>query len=338
MNRHFTALLLSFLLLLATALYFSKAAVTLHPGYYLVLSLTALGIVFQLLYRFTVGTPKDATTYSALVLPSLFQIVHGGVAFALVYFLFQGGWKLSLTYPLGVFLGLKVLGTVRLDLTDRWRSFLAAALLAVGFAIALRLGEIPGGLLYALGLFGSKLVGWSFFANDPERQNLWARALIFTALLAVGRGAIQYYLVISNYANLGVVITHPYTYAALFAGIFLPLWFWLNDEESLLPNWATVILLGVILPLALGIVIHVRPMAGFLLGLVSSSFLVGMVFAPSWGLGTATYLALATSVFSLPLFQTWANWSRQVRLILVIGLGLLAALIFLARQAMYRRS
>ncbi len=338
MNKNFIALLLSFLVLLGTALYFSKAASTLHPGYLMVLGLTALGILFQVIYRFAIGSPKDATTYSALVMPTVFQILHGALAFVLVYYLFQGGWKLSLTYPLGVFLSLKAIGTIRLDISERWRSFLLAGLLAVGFAIALRLGEIPGGLLYALGLFGSKLIGWSFFAQDEGRQTLWTRALIFTALLAVGRGAIQYYLVMSNYANLGVVITHPYTYAALFAGIFLPVWFWLNDEEALLPNWATVILLGVALPFTLGILIHVRPLAGFLLGLVSSGFIVGMILAPSWAMVVAAYLALATSVFALPLFQTWANWSRNLRLILVAGLFLCVALIFLSRQAMYRRS
>lgn len=338
MSKSFVAMLLSLLILLATALYFAKAMSTLYPGYYLVLSLTGLGILFQLLYRFTIGTPKDISKYSAYVLPSLVQILHGGAAFALAYFVFQGGWKLSLTYPVGVFLGMKALGIINLDLSERWRSFLLAGLLAVGFAIALRLGAIPGGLLYALGFFGSKLVGWSFFASDPDKQRLFAHALIFTTLLAVGRADLQYYLVMSNYANLGVVITHPYTYAALFAGLFVPLWFWLSEEEALLPAWANVILLGILLPFVLGVLIHVRPMAAFLMGLVTSAFVVGMVLMRSWSVVLATYLALSTAAFSLPLFQAWSNLSRQIRLVMVLGLGLFVALIFLGRQAMYRRS
>ena len=53
-------------------------------------------------------------------------------------------------------------------------------------------------------------------------EPFWQSPAFCFPLLAVARAAIQYYLLESNYASLGVVITHPYTFVALFAGIFLP--------------------------------------------------------------------------------------------------------------------
>src|SRR4030095_679629 len=171
---------------------------------------------------------------------------------------------------------------------------------AVSFALSLRLQGVFGGLLFA----GALLNGFypALKSLNPRRveKALWTKALFFTALLAASRAAIQYYLVESTYAPLGVVVTHPYTFAALFAGFLIPSLAIVMDRDRLLPKALTLVLFGVLFPLTLGIFIHVRPMAGYLLGLAAGGFLCGLIFSGTFAEGVLVYLSLAVVTLSLP--------------------------------------
>ena len=129
-----------------------------------------------------------------------------------------------------------------------------------------------------------------------------------------------------------MVITHPYTYLALFTGLFLPALGWATQKEKSLNPYLTLVLLGVALPLVLGIFIHVRPMAGFLLGMVTSSFLFGILFAETFFLGLLSYLSMAAVVWGLPLFKSLSNISRWVRLEILAGIFLVAIIIVLLKK------
>lgn len=317
----------SYLAVLGTAVYFARALDATYPGIYLVLSLTGLGLLLGLAFS------RLLKNFTGII---SFNLLQGALAFVLSYFLFRVGWKGSLAYPTGALVGIGLAWVLRLHYSPRLTGLLLSGFLASGFAVSLRLLEVPGGLFFALALLNSYWLGLAGHESSPDDQSLWIRALFFGSLLAVGRAAIQFYLVKSNYANLGVVITHPYTYLALYAGIFIPLLGWVLQKENLLhPIWG-VVLLGLVLPFILGIYIHVRPMAGFLLGLVTASFLIGLMVPKTLSYALISYFSLGTVVLALPLFKSLANLSRWIRLEILGGLFILG-LLFLTLASKFRQ-
>jgi hypothetical protein len=163
--------------------------------------------------------------------------------------------------------------------------------------------------------------------------------MAFGAFLVAGRAAIQYYLWTSGYAELGVVVTHPYTFLALFAGLFLPLLYPALEGEELFPNTVLLVLAGVVAPLALGVFIHVRPMAAYLFGIVASVFAAGILLKSPFRVAVLGYLSLAAGCAGLPLFRQLSNLSRTVRLEILGGIFLLSVIFYLIRaQKNPRRS
>lgn len=318
---------------LATALYFSKAIHTVHPAYWYVLSLLAVGMIFSKpLVLALRGRAQEMPCNSKLSIFFIFTLLHGGVAWILGYYLFKNGWQGSLAYPAGALIGFFSYWTLQGQFSQALKGLWLTGLSIFGFVIALRLQAVPGGLAYALALLNTFWLGSIFSKRDDETQGLWLRIIFFTALLAVGRAAIQYYLLQSNYADLGVVITHSYTYISLFAGIFLPMVLWVLLKEKVMPSVLILILLGIGLPLILGVYVHIRPMAGFLLGLVTASFLFGTLFADTLKMGVLSYFSLATVIFGMPLFQSTNNLSRMLRLEILGGLAILMILGFLLKN------
>ncbi|MDX1386193.1 MAG: hypothetical protein R3257_01290 [bacterium] len=319
----------SYLAVLGTALYFAKALDATYPGSYQVVSLTGMGLLLGLAFS------RILKNFTGIL---LFNLLQGALAFVLSYFLFRMGWKASLAYPAGAVVAMGIAWVIGLGYSSRLTGLLLSAFLAAGFAIALRLQGVPGGLFFALALLNGYWLALASQESSEEKQSLWIRALFFGSLLAVGRAAIQFYLVKSNYANLGVVITHPYTYLALYAGIFVPLLAWVLRKEELLHPVVTVILLGVVFPLILGVYIHVRPMAGFLLGLVTAAFLLGLMVPKTLTHALISYLSLATVIFGLPLFKALNNLSRWIRLEILGGLLILGMIFLILAQKMGRKS
>ncbi|MFO1463329.1 MAG: hypothetical protein U1F66_06095 [bacterium] len=311
---------------LAAALYFSKSLSVLHSAYLLtgLLALVGLGIGagFSM-----VGGKEGQGGAGKLVFALIFSAAHGGVAYALARYGFNLDWQTSLAYPIGALVAWVVFAALSCRYPQGLSALLAAAFLAAGLVIALRLGSVWGGLAYGFGILNACLPGGKWLGRETESGQLWGRAIFFAALLAAGRAAIQYYLLQSSYAALGVVITLPYSYIALFAGVFLPALLWVNGRDRLVPTVLALVLLGVVLPLSLGVFVHVRPMAGYLLGLVTASFLFGILFSETYGMGVLAYLNLAAATLGLPLFAQASNLSRVARLEILGGLALVLFLV-----------
>jgi len=319
------ALAFAYVANLAAMLYFAKSQSTLHSAYLLTGLLAVVGLAMGAGFSL-VGGKETGAGAGKVVLALIFAAAHGAVAYALAHYGFNLDWRTSLTYPVGALVAWVVFAAMACGYSEGFSSLLAAAFMAGGLVIALRLGSVWGGLAYGFGLLNACIPGGKWLGCESESSQLWARVLFFGALLAAGRAAIQYYLLVSNYAALGVVVTHPYTYVALFAGIFLPGLLWVVGRDRLLHPALALVLLGVVFPLALGTFVHVRPMAAFLLGLVTSSFLFGVLFSGTYGMGVLSYLNLAAATLGLPLFTKMINLSRVSRLEI---LGVLAVVLFL---------
>ncbi len=310
---------------LAALLYFAKSLSTLHSSYLLSALLALVGLGLGVGFSFVAGKGEGAGA-GKIVLGLIFAAAHGAVAYALAHYGFNLDWRTSLAYPVGALVAWVVFAALACGYSKGFSSLLGAAFMAGGLVIALRLGSVWGGLAFSFGLLNAMIPGGKWLGCESEASFDLARLIFFGALLAAGRAAIQYYLLVSNYAALGVVVTHPYTYVALFAGIFLPALLWVIGRDRLLHPALALVLLGIIFPLALGTFVHVRPMAAFLLGLVTSSFVFGALFPDSYGMGILSYLSLAAATLGLPLFTKVINLSRVARLEV---LGVLALVFFL---------
>ncbi|HCU25359.1 MAG TPA: hypothetical protein DF383_10090 [Deltaproteobacteria bacterium] len=284
-------------------------------------------------FSLAVSKKSGAAAQSDFVLFLVFSAAQAVAAYALSRYYFNLDWQTALAYPAGAVLALGAFFVLSCGFSSAFTSILLGVLLAGGFALSLRLGEVFGGLLYSLALLGSALLVKKILASDSAAERLWQRLIFFVALLAAGRAAIQYYLLQSNYANLGVVVTHPYTYLALVAGVFLPALLWINERDRLMPTALALVLFGILLPLVLGVFVHVRPMGGYLLGLVTVSFLFGVIFAETYSMGILTYLNLAAVVLALPLFAKLTILSRVTRLEILGGLALLLLLGYVTSRA-----
>ncbi len=327
------ALAFAYLVNLGAALYFTKTISTLHSAWLMTFLLAGVGLAVG--FGFSLIS-ESASAGTRLVVALVFAGVHGLLAYALSHYYFQLPWQSALAYPVGALVAWVVFALLICRYPSGISAVVAAAFLALGLVVALRLGGVWGGLIYSLGLLNSALPGNRWLeARDEVAGELWRRALFFAALLAAGRAAIQYYLLQSNYAALGVVVTLPYTYIGLFAGIFLPALLWVASRERWLHPALLLVLLGVIFPLALGVFIHVRPFAAYLLGLTTASFLFGLLFVDTYAMGILTYLNLGVGVFGLPLFTKLSGLSRVMRLEI---LGVLVIMLFLILAFLTPRS
>jgi hypothetical protein len=131
---------------------------------------------------------------------------------------------------------------------------------------------------------------------------------------------------------LGVVITHPYTYVALFSALVLPFLAVTCSREKILPPALWIPLLAILLPLALGVFVHVRPMGGFLLGLVTAVYLAGLLYEEILALGLLQTLAMGSVILALPFFKTTSDLSRVIRLEILAGLLVIAVIVYLGVQ------
>jgi hypothetical protein len=321
------ALAFAYAVNLALALYFAKSLTTLHSAYLLVLLLAGSGLALGAVFSFLAPKAAAGASLPKLLLALVFAAAQAAVAYALARYLFNLPWRSALAYPVGALIAWLVLALLACRYPASLNSLLAAVFLAGGLVVALRLQGVWCGLIYSLALLNTALLGSRLLGRDTAEGEFWERALFFAALLAAGRAALQYYLLQSNYAALGVVVSVPYSYVALFAGVFLPAALWLTQRDRLMPMALALILLGIALPLVLGVFLHVRPMAAYLLGLVTASFLFGLIYPSSYGMGILSYLNLAAATLGLPLFTMLSNLSRVVRLEVLAGIAVVVFLI-----------
>jgi hypothetical protein len=265
---------------------------------------------------------------SSFVLFAVFQVLQAVLGYAVSRYVFNLSVSGSLLFPAGAGLSLLAYGALAGGFISSTASVLLSLFLAGGLAVGLRLHGVFGGLISTLALLNGFWLGSRLFASKPLNLQLWQRALFFAGLLAVARAAIQYYLLESNYASLGVVVTHPYTFVALFAGLLIPSIFGVIQRDQLLPWILNFLLLGVFLPVLLGIFLHVRPMAGYLMGLAAGSFIAGVLLEASYGVGWLTYLNLGVVTLSLPLFKELTNLNRMIRLEILGGVLVLAVIFY----------
>ncbi|GEM_PF-5953396 len=311
--------LLSYLLLLAVESYFIRSVKVLYSPYLFLGSLVVLGLGLNFIFLFLFGKQEKA------LLPFLlYQVIQASLAFLISCFLFHLSWETSLAYPAGALIAFVSFVLIRVE--SALKNIFLALFLAGGLALALRLSAVNGALLFAFALLNGFYLGGKLLSSHSLAEKSWEGAVFFTTTLALGRAAIQYYLIESNYDSLGVVITHPYTFVALFAGIFLPIVYTLILKDRLLNSILTFILLGILFPWIFGVFIHVRPFAGYLLGFVVSSFVVGILFSAPFTLTLLSYCNLASGVIGVTLFSMLANLSRGLRLGILAGVFALSLL------------
>ncbi|MCP5467913.1 MAG: hypothetical protein H7A32_01425 [Deltaproteobacteria bacterium] len=311
-------------LLTTTALYYFGQGIDLLLPLYLLLIIwvipfVLLSFIFQ---RFIHPEKK----FVSILIGAIFSLMQGAIGFALAYFLFNLNFLTALSFSLGALLSF--FGWI-ISLSSQkeggWGFLLLAALIATGIALALRFGGIFGALAFTLAWLNSMLLGLKLEAHS---QQLWLRANQAVVLLAIARATIQYYLQQSNYDSLGVVISHPYSFAALFAGIFIPIAYSQIEKQKLMPSFLTLFLLGILIPSLLGVFIHVRPVAGYLLGLSVSIFTVSLLLHTSFKIFILGYFNLITATSALPLFRDYGNLTRETRLVMLAALAILLAIIF----------
>ena len=331
-------LVINFFVTLGLSLYFSAGLATLRPPHYLPLSLLALGLLLSIVFL-PLSANRDPESVSlgknkALFL--VFQLIQGGLGFALAHYIFNLDWKAALAFPIGAAISLFIFLLLCCEQRRSMALIIVAAFGAAGLTLALRLQGLWGGLLFGLALLQSAWIGLRLLAQR-DAQLLWVQSLFFITLLVIGRAAIQYYLLMSNYANLGVVISQPYTFVALAAGVLLPIVCYKIENESLLAV-PFVFLLALLIPLALGLMVHVRPMAAYLMGVTLSTFALGTL---GWGtlrLGLIALLNLALISFALPIFQKANSWERILRLEILGGAALLVFVLLLLGAKMNKAS
>src|SRR4030095_3424064 len=329
-SKNISAFWFAFAANAALGLYFAKGVKALHPPHFLLLGLLLGGLLLGLAFFAILKKGQGVESKSSNLIPfAAFQIVQGLLGFALCRFVFHLSLSASCAYPLGAAVGFLFYWILNSGLLVSSASMALSLVGAFAFALSLRLLGVFGGLLFAGALLNGFYPGLKSLGEKPVEKDLWTKALFFTALLAAARAAIQYYLVESYYASLGVVITHPYTFAALFAGFLIPPMAAILVRDRLMPKALVLILFGILFPLALGIFIHVRPMAAYLLGLSAGSFLSGIIFLSSLTAGVMVYLSLAAVAFSLPLYQDLIHLSRVMRLEILGGVFFLTVIFFL---------
>ncbi len=325
----YTLHVFSYLLLLGCSLYFSKGLSTVPPSTFLVLILSASGLILGTLLLIASRRNSVSGAHSWF-LWSLFSILQSGLGFFIAWKFFSLPIGVACAFPVGALGASLSLIALEIGTSTQMRGLGVAALLALTLTLGLRLAGIWGGLVAGLAVLNGFWLGWVMLREKTEARLLWCQAMAFFVLLSVGRAAIQYYLLQSNYATLGVVITHPYTYAALFAGCFLPFLSCTLDQEKILGLPLKILFLGILLPLSLGVFFHVRPMGAYLLGLVTISFLMGLSLSKPWSLLPIAYCNMASIVWGLSLFQKLNNLSRISRIQILTGLFILVLGVVLA--------
>jgi len=321
----------SYLLILAIEAYFIRSVKVLYSPYVFLGAMAAFGLLLNFVFLFVFGKSEKP-----LIPLTLYQLIQAALGFLIAYFLFHLSWQESLAYPAGALSGLVAFAVIRSG--QGLRSALLAVLLAAGFTISLRLSSVSGGLLFALALLNGFYLGSRLLAGNLLQAAAWEGALIFTASLALGRAAIQYYLIQSGYDALGVVVTQPYTFIGLFAGIFTPLLYVLALRDRVAGAFAGILILGLFFPWLLGIFIHVRPFAGYLLGFTVSAFTAGILLQGPLSLGLLGYLTYASGAAGLTVFSLLSNLSRGVRLGILAGVFALSVLAYVLKNLIQKNS
>lgn len=322
-------LIFSYVVILGLGIYFGWHVDGVMPRYFLLLCLAAVGLLIgAVLMAMASSAVKNLQTPSPMPI-WLQAVLQSGLGFVLGFYVFKLTWMNALIFPIGAVTAAVVWTAIRIGNRPALASLVSAMLIASAFAISLRVGGIQGSFLFGLGMLNAGLLGATLLLNQDEQRSQWARALIFGAFLVAGRAAIQYYLLSSNYATYGVVVTHPYSFVALFAGLFIPIIYTQLEDERSLPKAIIWIALGILLPLCLGIFFHARPMAAYLFGVVVAGFAVGVIRGGSLGVTVLGYLTLAAICFGYPLFKETTNLSRTFRLEILGGIFLVCVIGYL---------
>ncbi|MBF0493075.1 MAG: hypothetical protein HQM15_09885 [Deltaproteobacteria bacterium] len=309
--------LLLFISNLIASFLFCKGVKALYPVFYLVLVVGGIGIVLSSVLSLLLkllGASLGGFFDCLLVL--VFQIIQVTLTFSLSYFIF----RLPALYGVA-FVASALLGLLAVCLLPKLPAFLQSIVSVVLGALALTISLRVGGVFAAC--FSSLL-----FLNllplglkiVPEAQRFaFVKILSFWGLLFVGRAALQYYLLESGYDALGVVISNPYSFAALFAGISLPFIYSVCAREEKFPHLGSVFLLGLMIPLLLGFIFHVRPMAGFLMGLVCAAYWLGLSENQNEDFILVALLAFVTTGLGMTFFKESLSFTRGMSLAILSG-------------------
>lgn len=199
-----------------------------------------------------------------------------------------------------------------------------AMLVTIGGAAVLLLSLRLGGV-GALGLTGIGMIGIA--GLSPAH---WATTLIG---VAGARIVLQTFLVRTNLNDIGIDLTHTYGFAGLILGLFWPLTLAAlhprlgNRSSLLLPfGWSLVLT-----PVLVGFILHVEPLATFIMGLLALAMTLGLL-RPAGNKVAADLslpllgLALATTLLSSAWLVSMINATRWVRsLTLLVALAAVTA-------------
>jgi len=302
-------------------------------AYYWVISLFLLSVASSGLL-WILGK-KFGDTKVAPMIYGLVQALTAAGGIGLMFFGYgQGKWKIFWPVLLGT-----VANTLLFVLLPLAKGFLKSlfqvVVVALSFALVLRLGGSGAGFSFGL-IFLAGVAGSLAFVKDQQEE--WLRVMAFGAGLALARALIQLYLEKSQYDTLGIVITHPYSFVALFLGIALPWVLAQSLAQDKVCIYETLIGGGIVLPLLLGIIFHVRPVAGFGLGLTIAAFLVGILQRGSLPLVWLGVLANAALVVGLPWFVEFANLTRVTRIYLILGVFVVGGIYLIIRSKFFNKN
>lgn len=193
--------------------------------------------------------------------------------------------------------------------------------------------------LYGMQGLGLAAVGLLPLAAGNPRNGRWLAAVL-VALFAV-RALLQVFLDRSYLRHDGVNITQTYAFGGLILGVLLPVAAARLKQalpgKRILPG-ATAILLTLI-PLLVGYMVHLLPLAAFLAGLIAGAFVLALFVdkaeSAAGYLGPLAILATAAAITAAPYLTSVINAPRTTRLI-VLAVATFVALAY--ALAMSRRS
>jgi len=317
--------ILIYLSLLFLSCSFSKNIKALFPPFYFILSLSLGGMLLNLLLSGLMALSKDSLgAFFKHLLLFVFCLLQGLMVCALSAWVFRLPASYCIVFSLVSFVSF--MAVLLLPRLPQVLCFILASILgALLLTVSLRIGGVF--LSLASSFLFLNLLPLSLKLVSDDHRKAWMNILSFWGLLFLARAVIQYYLIHSGYESLGVVISQPYTFAALFAGVAVAYFFDAFREVENFPRLALAVFLALVFPSVIGFVFHARPLAGYLMGLSISAYFMGLFKKENEDLILLTLLSFLFLSFGVDLFKSSLTQTRTVSLIILSG-GVLVSLVY----------
>ena len=194
-----------------------------------------------------------------------------------------------------------------------------------------------------LGDYGIFLVGlgelsflgilvYVYLKRESDFASKHFKVMLISAAGCFAWGLLQIYIRRINLITIGINLNHSYTFLGLFLGIIIPVLIknYSNQLMSLKAKPKTILIIIIsILPLMMGLIINVKPVASYLTSYLFTYLLVGLILWESvFNLMPPFMLAYVTAVFSPPLFFIFDDYKRLTRALVFTGMVAIALLLY----------